>query len=109
LRTSSGPTIRVNHTVIDRLSQVADRDDQRSEATTGFHPSATFAVSRNRCLDRGHGSAPNAAEMAERYGAGTTVRDWQARLVCGACGGRRIDVVVAGTERRKSINYTAFG
>jgi hypothetical protein len=38
--------------------------------------------------------------MAERYGAETTVPNWQARLVCGACGSRRVDIVVSGTDRR---------
>ena len=38
LGTSSGPAFGVDHTVIDRLPQVADWDDQPSEATTGFRP-----------------------------------------------------------------------
>lgn len=40
------------------------------------------------------------AEMAERYGAEMTVPDLHARLVCSECGGRRVDMVVSGTERR---------
>jgi hypothetical protein len=34
-----------------------------------------------------------------RYGAEMTVPDWRARLVCGECGSRRVDMVVSGTER----------
>jgi hypothetical protein len=32
--------------------------------------------------------------MAVRYGADTPVPDWHARLVCGQCGSRRVDMVV---------------
>jgi hypothetical protein len=39
-------------------------------------------------------------EMAERYGAETTVIDWRARLTCSGCGGRRVDLVATGTEPR---------
>ena len=49
----------------------------------------------------GIGSRRDPAEMAERHGADTTVPDWQARLVCGACGSRHVDMVVDGTERRE--------
>ena len=52
------------------------------------------------CLDCRHQVEPDPAEMAERYGAETTVPDWHARLVCGQCGSGRVDMVVAGTERR---------
>jgi hypothetical protein len=41
------------------------------------------------CKDCQHQVEPDPAEMAERYGADTTVPDWAARLVCGQCGGRR--------------------
>jgi Zn finger protein HypA/HybF involved in hydrogenase expression len=51
------------------------------------------------CLDCRHQIEPEPAEMAERYGAGTTVPDWHARFVCGQCGSRRVDMVVSGTER----------
>ena len=40
------------------------------------------------------------APKAARYGAETPVPDWHARLVCGGCGSRRVDMVVTGTERR---------
>jgi hypothetical protein len=52
------------------------------------------------CLDCRHQVEPDPAEMAERYGAETTVPDWQQRLVSGRCGSRRVDMVVTGTERR---------
>jgi hypothetical protein len=51
------------------------------------------------CLDCQHQTEPDAAEMAERYGAETSVPDWRTRLICGECGSRRIDMVVKGTER----------
>jgi hypothetical protein len=37
-------------------------------------------------------------EMAERYGAETTVPDWAARLVCGQCGSRRVNMVLSGNK-----------
>jgi hypothetical protein len=52
------------------------------------------------CLDCRHQVEPDPAEMAERYGAETAVPDWHSRLVCSECGGRRVDMVVTGTERR---------
>jgi hypothetical protein len=52
------------------------------------------------CLDCRHQVEPDPAEMAERYGAETTVIDWHARLTCSSCGSRHIDFVVTGTERR---------
>ena len=38
------------------------------------------------CKDCRHQVEPDPAEMAERYGAETTVPDWGKRLVCGKCG-----------------------
>jgi hypothetical protein len=38
--------------------------------------------------------------MAERYGLEMTVLDWHAGLVCSGCGGRRVDFVVTGADRR---------
>jgi hypothetical protein len=35
-----------------------------------------------RCKACGHRVEPEPAEMAERYGAGTSVLDWRDRLVC---------------------------
>jgi Zn finger protein HypA/HybF involved in hydrogenase expression len=52
------------------------------------------------CLDCRHQVEPDPAEMAERYGAETSVPDWHARLICAQCGSRRVDMVVSGTERR---------
>jgi hypothetical protein len=43
---------------------------------------------------------PDAAEMAERYGADMTVPEWRERLVCSRCGSHNVDMVVTGTERR---------
>ena len=51
------------------------------------------------CLACRHQVEPDPAEMAARYGAETTVPDWQKRLVCGQCGSRRVDMVVSGAER----------
>jgi len=36
-------------------------------------------------------------EMAARYGQDTSVLDWRERLVRSGCGGRQVDLVVAGT------------
>ena len=47
-----------------------------------------------------HQVEPGPAEMAARYGADTSVLDWRERLVCSKCGGRDVDFVVTGTERR---------
>jgi hypothetical protein len=52
------------------------------------------------CRNCRHQVEPDAAEMAERYGAETTVPEWRERLVCSACGGCNVDMVVTGTERR---------
>ena len=52
------------------------------------------------CKARGHQVEPDAAKMAERYGAETTVPDWRERLVCSRCGSRNVDMVATGTERR---------
>ena len=46
------------------------------------------------CRDSGHQVEPDPAEMADRYGARTPVPDWHARLVCGQCGSRQVDMVV---------------
>jgi len=51
------------------------------------------------CLDCKHQVEPDPTEMAERYGAETSVPDWHAQLVCSQCGSRRIDFVATGTER----------
>ena len=52
------------------------------------------------CKACGHQVEPDPAEMARQYGAATSVLDWRERLVCSSCGGRAVDMVVAGTERR---------
>ena len=51
------------------------------------------------CKDCRHQIEPDPAEMAQRYGAETTVPDWSARLVCSRCGSRQIDMVVTGERR----------
>jgi hypothetical protein len=51
------------------------------------------------CKDCRHQIEPDPAEMAQRYGAETTVPDWRERLICSQCGSREIDMVVTGTRR----------
>jgi Zn finger protein HypA/HybF involved in hydrogenase expression len=51
------------------------------------------------CKDCRHQVEPDPTEMAQRYGAATTVLDWSARLVCSRCGSRQVDIVVSGTKR----------
>ncbi len=51
-----------------------------------------------RCLDCQRQAKFDPTDMAERFGADTTVPDWHARLVCSECGRRRIDIVVTGTK-----------
>ena len=50
------------------------------------------------CKVCGHRIEPDAAEMAQRYGADTSVPEWRERLVCSKCGSRNVDMVVTGTE-----------
>jgi len=47
----------------------------------------------------GHRVEPDPGEQAQRYGAGTLVRDWHKRLICSRCGGREIDFVLTGATR----------
>jgi hypothetical protein len=49
---------------------------------------------------------PDAAEMAERYGAETTVLDWRDRLICSQCGSRNVDMIVTGTDRNEQDDKT---
>jgi hypothetical protein len=51
------------------------------------------------CRDCNRQVEPDAAAMAERYRAETTVLDWHARLVCGACGAKNVDFVLTGARR----------
>jgi hypothetical protein len=51
------------------------------------------------CRDCGRQVEPDPGEMAERYGAETTVIDGHARLTCSGCGSRQVDFVVTRTER----------
>ena len=48
-------------------------------------------------LDCRHQPEPDPADMAEGYGAETSVPDRHSRLVCGNCGSQRIDMVVTGS------------
>jgi Zn finger protein HypA/HybF involved in hydrogenase expression len=48
------------------------------------------------CRDCKHRVEPDPAEMAERYGAETTVPEWSKRLVCSQCGSRHVNMVVSG-------------
>jgi Zn finger protein HypA/HybF involved in hydrogenase expression len=51
------------------------------------------------CKACGH-RTPDPVEMAERYGAETTVPESREQLVCSRCGSRNVRMVVTGTERR---------
>ena len=51
------------------------------------------------CKDCNHQAEPDPPEIAERYGAETTVPDWSKRLVCSQCGSRNVSMVVSGTKR----------
>jgi hypothetical protein len=67
------------------------------------------------CLDCRHQVEPDPAEMAERYGARTTVPDWHARLVCSRCGsrsrryGRDRDRAAIGVRYSLHLNSVAPG
>jgi hypothetical protein len=51
------------------------------------------------CRDCRHQVEPDAAELAQRYGADTPVCEWYMRLVCSRCGGREIGFVLSGARR----------
>jgi hypothetical protein len=51
------------------------------------------------CRACGHRVEPDPGELATRYGAETSVREWHKRLVCSHCGGREIDFVLTGARR----------
>ena len=51
------------------------------------------------CRNCRHRVEADPAEMAERYGAETTVPDWHKRLVCGSCGSKQVDFVATGDQR----------
>jgi hypothetical protein len=53
------------------------------------------------CKAGSHQVEPDPVKMAARYGADTPVLDWRERVVCSGCGGRQVDMVVTGTERRR--------
>ena len=50
------------------------------------------------CKACGHRAEPDPAEIAQWYGAETTVPEWRGWLVCSACGSRNTDMVVTGSE-----------
>jgi hypothetical protein len=63
------------------------------------------AAARRRPPDRVVSGLPPSGratpvEDAWRYGAGMSLLEWRERLVCSQCGGRQVDMVVSGTERR---------
>ena len=51
------------------------------------------------CDACGHQTEPDAALLAEQYGAATTVPDWAARLVCAQCGSHKVSFVLTGARR----------
>ena len=51
------------------------------------------------CKDCSHQVEPDPAEMAQRYGAETSVPDWRERLICSQCGSRQIGMVVTGAKQ----------
>jgi hypothetical protein len=51
------------------------------------------------CRGCRHQVEPDAAELVQRYGADTPVREWHKRLVCSQCGSRQIDLVLSGARR----------
>ena len=69
-----------------------------SPATLGS-TAAAQAVLIVWCKSCRHQAEPDPAEMAERYGAGTSVLDWRARLVCSRCGARDADMVLSGASQ----------
>ena len=50
------------------------------------------------CKACGHRAEPDPAEIAQRFGAETTVPEWRGRLVCSHCASRNIDMVATGTS-----------
>jgi hypothetical protein len=46
-----------------------------------------------------HQAEPDIADLAARYGEGTTVIDWASRLRCSACDGREVEI--RGQRRRQ--------
>jgi hypothetical protein len=58
------------------------------------------------CKDCRHQVEPDPAEMAQQYGAETTVPDWRERLVYPRCGSRQADTVASGTERGSATAST---
>jgi hypothetical protein len=46
-----------------------------------------------------HQAEPDVSDQVARYGEGTIVIDWAARLRCSACGGHEVDCVVSGARR----------
>jgi hypothetical protein len=50
-----------------------------------------------------HQIEPEAAEMAQRYGADTSVLDWRERLVSSRCGGRQAGVTAGSGQTHLSL------
>lgn len=51
------------------------------------------------CKACGHRAEPDADQQIDRYGAGTSVIDWAARLHCTACGEQQAELVVGSARR----------
>jgi hypothetical protein len=49
------------------------------------------------CKSCWHRAEPDVTDQVDRYGEGTTVIDWAARLRCSACEGYEVDFVVSGS------------
>ena len=50
---------------------------------------------------------PDPGELANRYGADTSVLDWHKRLVCSRCGSRQVDFVLTVSRGVGRHNLTA--
>ena len=57
------------------------------------------------CKACGRRVEPDAAEMAERYGADSAVPEWRERLVCSRCGSRNVEH--RGDRDRAAVALTA--
>ena len=68
------------------LSAQSDRTPGRALPMTLGNAAAGHVRLIVWCLDCQHQVEPDPAEMAERYGAETSVPNWHARLVCSECG-----------------------
>lgn len=93
----------INHFLVDRPALGARGLDDELAVHWPPMTRGNAASARVRpvvwCRDCRHQAEPDPAEMARRYGAEMPVPEWHARLRCGQCGSRNVDMVVTGTER----------